>query len=309
MTANTTGASQSFPIRAVVEGELRSLSRNPAPAPVASSATLSRPPASAITNAAAPCAGVSPLDLAAQLGTTVDRLTPLLEFGYLTRLPDGSIEPPPESAMHWLRGMFAPIYLRPMLELEQAAEVMGVSLGELRTVALDHNIQLHSDPAFGFLISVVGFHRLHRALIRSRRPMRFDRQAMMGILAIIRQIEIPTAEKGFTLPYHERLEIEIRRICRLPEPERTARACAFYEAYMDAKTMTDCLEKYHAAAHPVAGKESMLNQRVTNMARRYGGEMAIVDADCAASECEPSSPGPEPSYTSSDSFCEPSEPF
>lgn len=294
MTANTTDASPNSPIRAAVQGEMRSLlTTRPNHALDASSAAPSRPPVSATTSAHALCAGVSPSDLARDLGTTVERLAPLIEFGYLKQLSDGSIESPPEKAMHWLRGMVAPIYLRPMLELEQAAEVMGVSIGQLRAVAMDHNIQLHSDPAFGLLISVVGFHRLHRALIRSRRPMRFDRQAMMGILAIIRQIDIPTAEKGYTLPYHERLEIEIRRICRLPEPERTARACAFYEAYMDAKTMADCLEKYHAAAHPVAGKEAILDQRVANMARRFGGEMAILDADCGSWECEPSTPDPE----------------
>lgn len=284
MATTTTAISPSSPIRTAVHGELQSLRQRGLLARAANDAAHT-------PDQTAPAGTVASLsELANELRTSPTRLYRLILTGYLVLVQNAKhdadvlVQRPPEKAMQWLRGIFAPLYLRPILELRQAAVMMGVEVRDLKAIAIDYGIQLYVDEGFGEVISVVDFHRLHRALVRERRPARFDRQSLMGVLALIRGISIPTSEKGYNLPYHERLELEIKRICRLNEPERTARACAFYEAYMDAKTMNDCLEKYHAATHPVPGKERKLDEHTERMVTRIVGQEVLVEGRPGNSE-------------------------
>ena len=232
------------------------------------------------------------IDLARELDTDPRRLFPVVDAGYLKVIQELQprehtvVRKPPQKAIDWLRGMFAPIWLKPMLPLRDAAELLSATPAELRQVAIEYSIPLHMDLAFGELISVTNFHRLHRSLVRTRRPLRYDRQALLGVIALMRGIPTPLKDKAFKFKYSDRLEMEIVRIGKLQEPQRTSMALAFYTAYHDAKTVADCLERFYGATHPAPGGEARLAERIENLARRYGGVSATVVGD------ESSAPGP-----------------
>jgi len=45
------------------------------------------------------------------------------------------------------------------------------------------------------------------------------------------------------LPHSERLEREINRIAHLPYPQRTIMSCALFEAFRDARTVSECIRQ------------------------------------------------------------------
>lgn len=197
-------------------------------------------------------------DLAAELNIPVERLQPLLDHEYLRRIAfDAVIRPEPE-AMAWLRTMFLPLPLRPCLTSAMVSDIVDCTTAELRTLCLMYDIPLQSDPVFGELMSISSFHRFLNAYHHFKEPTRLDRQGLMEML-----LEALPYGEGFeraipNLKFSQRLDMEIRRIARLPEPDRTMRAVAFLGAYRDAKSITDAWTRYQSLTSPeIQGMERL----------------------------------------------------
>jgi hypothetical protein len=67
----------------------------------------------------------------------------------------------------------------------------------------------------------------------------YDRVEMLTFLL---NALLPTSRKPLKRPkYTKRLELEIRRIAQLPNPDRTVQAMALYKAWQDSRTVTECI--------------------------------------------------------------------
>ena len=188
-------------------------------------------------------------ELAAELQTPIERLQPLLEHRYLKLveakeyLKDTIVARPLPAAMDWLRMMFAPTMMQPIFTIEMVSDLLRCPKRQVRNLCILHNVPLHLDPAFGELMSVRHFNRLYRALYAFEGPARYDRQALLFLCHLKALINGASKPKK-VLPYSRRVEAEITRVAKMPEPERSFRAIALLEAYDDAKTIAECLEKY-----------------------------------------------------------------
>ena len=180
-------------------------------------------------------------DLAADLHTTVPRLWMLIQHGYL-RLADKTescftttVEHPGQGALDWLRGMLAPLRMRPMLPLSVAARLLKITTQEARAFCLEANVVFQLDPVFGEVITLTGYRDLGRALFCARRPLSFDRQTFLETFSWM----LDFSPHRRRLPRAKRIEQEIRRIAAMKEPARSIRAVEFYAAYSDARVVAD----------------------------------------------------------------------
>ena len=210
-------------------------------------------------------------DLAKELGVSdPEQLRPLIDHAYLRilesreYLPDCLVGRPEPAALEWLKGALRPAVLRPFLSLDHAAELMESDANSLRVLCLSYDIQLYVDPVFGEMLSVRQFHKLFNRLHETRDGSRFDRQAMISLL---RRVEHQPFRKE-PLPYSKRLEQELIRIAKLPEPGRTLRAVAFFESYRDATTLLDCYSRYR---NLTAGELPEVEERLRKLMERCVG--------------------------------------
>lgn len=187
-------------------------------------------------------------ELARKLQTSHARIHALIRAGYLRKYGRTTkwfgyqlLYPPSPSTFAWIKAGFAPLNERPIVKVKEAAQMAQCSVEELRRLCFSHNIPIHADLAFGELLTVDDIARLTEALYISRDPQRFDRGAFLHFLRGVRSVKKVRVKP---LPYSDKIENEIKRIARMGEPQRTIRAAAFIEAYRDAKTVADCLEKY-----------------------------------------------------------------
>jgi len=186
-------------------------------------------------------------DLAAELKVDPERLRPLIDLQYLRILHAGEylvdcqVARPLPAAMDWLKQMMAPIHMRALLPVDVAAELLRCDSVDIRKFCLAWNIPMYFDPAFGELLSPTNFFRLFQKLFQvNSGEARYDRQMLLKILATGNE----QRERTNPLPYSRMLEREIARISRLPEPDRTVRAVALYDAFVDAKTVKECISEY-----------------------------------------------------------------
>ena len=196
-------------------------------------------------------------DLAASLGIDASRLTPLIERQYLKVMSPGVVQQPPPAAMEWLRTMFMPLSTRPFLNTLMVCDLLGCDVRDFRRLCLVHDIPLQDDPVFGELMSLAAFHRFFTALYHFRDPSRFDRQAMLVML----HAAYAGPDKAMRmLPFDRRLEMEIRRISKLPEPMRLERAMALREAYSEARDVAECLARYDEQQVPSLAPMEQLDE-------------------------------------------------
>jgi hypothetical protein len=185
---------------------------------------------------------ISLMDLAERIGVPVQRLLPAIKCGYIkivTANPPVVYEPPP-AAIEWLKGMFEPILMRPFLELGMVAEIEDVSVADVRLLCASYDIPIQMDQVFGELLSIAAFHKFHRSLHHYREPSRFDRQAML--VALMRTADPENYKADLKPPtFSVRLEKEIRRIAKLPEPYKTEMALRLWEQFSDAKGIAECI--------------------------------------------------------------------
>jgi hypothetical protein len=216
--------------------------------------------------------------LADELEVELDRLKPLIANRYLRilSLKDDMattvVARPSPEAMGWLRTMFMPLDMRPLIPVSEVVATFGISEDELRYICVTDNLPIYNDPVFGELMSVTGFWALSKGLVAMRNPLRSDRQMLMMVLAQMKNVRDLGRLKP--LSYSERLESEIRRIMKLPEPDRTLRAADFFRAYQDANTLTDLLEKYETVP---TGRQKRIMKRTETMQKRLGNQGSKKD--------------------------------
>lgn len=181
-------------------------------------------------------------ELAESLNVDPSRLLPAIKCGYIkvvTSNPPVVYEPPP-AAIKWLRSMYEPILMRPFLEINMVAELEDIPVPDVRRLCLSYDIPIHMDECFGELLTIMEFRKLHVCLHHYKEPSRFDRQAMLVNLMRVADPETFNADLK-PPPYSVRLEKEIRRISKLPEPRRTEMALMLWEQFSEAKTIADCV--------------------------------------------------------------------
>jgi hypothetical protein len=176
--------------------------------------------------------------LAAMLNTDVGGVESLIPH-YLTRVDGERVDLPPRAAMEWLRQMFLPLPQRPLFKIKEVCLMAEVALPLLRQIMLAYAIPIHRDPALGELISPESFIRLLDGLHGYREPNRFDRAMLIEWM----QAAQPESRVRAHLPYSRLLDLEIERIAKLEEPERTVRATELWERYKDARRVSDCLRQ------------------------------------------------------------------
>ena len=191
---------------------------------------------------------ISVKQLAGELGILPSRVQPLIDHGYLRVMAAGYsadttiVARPLPAALAWLKSLFAPLRMRPMLPVEDVAEMLNLTPAELRSFVVHYNIPLWDDPVFGELMTINGLRAVQRGIYAERRSTRYDRQTLLEFLC--KQSGITWNLTNFS--YSMQLDTEIRRICKMPEPGRTVRAVALWTAWRDAQTVTECLTKYRA---------------------------------------------------------------
>jgi hypothetical protein len=204
--------------------------------------------------------------------------------------PDTTIVARPlPAAMAWLTSLFAPLRMRPMFPVEDVAVMLDVSVAQVRSFIIHYNIRLWDDPVFGELINISGLRALQKNLYGERYIFRYDRQSL--IIFMCKQAGIPYNPQR---SYSKKLDAEIRRICKMPEPNRTIRATALWTAWRDATTFTACMEQYRDAMRKEKGRE---RQQI-----EQGIEVLGKGIDGKIKEWKP--PRLKPPTTEGDSSCD-----
>jgi hypothetical protein len=220
---------------------------------------------------------VSVKDLAKELGVSdPEQLRPLIDHQYLRilelhdYLPDCLVGRPEPAALAWLRGALQPLALRPFLTIGQTADLMHSDEASLRLLCVSYDIQLYIDPVFGEMLTIRQFHKLWNKLRDTRDGARFDRQAMITLLRTA--VNQSNAFRPSPLNYSKRLEIELIRIAKLDEPNRTMRAVAFWEAYRDAKNIRACLSRYYELTN---GEQPEIEERLGKLMATCLGKVPV----------------------------------
>ncbi len=97
---------------------------------------------------------ISVHDLAELIETSVERLRPLIEQGYLKVVKASPIfewsivARPGQRATEWLRNMFQPLNMRPFVPLKEAGKLWGVTETEVLKYCKIGKIPVQSDPRF-----------------------------------------------------------------------------------------------------------------------------------------------------------------
>jgi len=218
--------------------------------------------------------------LAKELGLRdPERLRSVIEHQYIRLLEvreyfqDCVVARPYPAGIEWLREMFRPLTLRPFLPLSMAATLLSTNISRVRRYCLAYDYPIYDDQAFGELISIRHFHRLFDRVRESNDGVRFDRAAIISLLRDVMHSEGQhdnerSAYRPNPLPYSKRLELEIIKIGKLKEPDRTLRAVAFYEAYRDANTIRECVARYKELT---LGLEEKVEERLAKLMQRCVG--------------------------------------
>jgi hypothetical protein len=207
-----------------------------------------------------------------------ERVKLIARLGYL-KFHEGDetkVVLPSASAIRWLRAMLLPLPERPLFTLHEITELLastprrarkgsdGAVRNLIKKLCAAYSIPIHFDEAWGEMLSPTSFIDLLDALHGYRTPARFDRLALIEWMRTIN----PKRRLRWNLPYSKLLEGEIRRIVRLDEPERTMRAVALWEAYRDAKMISNCLGNYRDS---MRRKMEVTENRLAGMMKKLTG--------------------------------------
>ena len=196
------------------------------------------------------------------LGVTTERLRPLVENGHLrVRVPSDSLSStivarPGQRALEWLRTMFQPLEMRPVIPLKEVGKLWRTTEREIIATCKHYRIPIYSEPVFGYLMSFDSLKRYGRARRKYHKPKPLDRA---GFLRFYRS-EICHEPWKSPPRYSERLEMEINRIARLPQPHRTFRSMALIEAFQDARTVTECIRNERHISEEVSKCERSIEE-------------------------------------------------
>jgi hypothetical protein len=188
---------------------------------------------------------ISVENLARLLETTVERLRPVVEHKCLrvvTAHEDVAqtiVMRPGQRAIEWLKTMFQPLRMIPLIPLKEAGKLWGITEREVMKYCRAGEIPVYSDPASGYLLTFKALKRLARARAKYYKPKRTDRASLFRYYLS----EIEGTRWKDPPPYSKVLEAEIQRIARLEEPWRTVQCVEFVLRFRDAKTVGECFGK------------------------------------------------------------------
>ena len=221
---------------------------------------------------------ITGLQLAHDLGTHVSRVQALLNHGYLRVLTKAEtveetvVARPAPAAFAWLKQMFMPLRMRPMLPVDEVSGLLKLLPSELRAWCLEFDIALQIDPVFGELISLSNFYLVMTRLQEDRSGhVRFDSQRMLTQFLYWRGL--PRPKHTHMTKYSKQLEMEIKRILAMQEPERSIRATNFYLAYIEARNAADCMTKFYTNLLEEEAKPGKAEERIAFMVYRLKASM------------------------------------
>lgn len=120
----------------------------------------------------------------------------------------------------------------PIVILDHAAKALGTDTGHLRNLMRDHRMPIYSDAILGSLMTVADFYKILHIVHPAYEKHRFDRQMFFQILSGLHSGE--WADPSRPMAYDQRLEMELAKVAKLPQPERAMRSMEIWEAYRDA---------------------------------------------------------------------------
>jgi hypothetical protein len=207
---------------------------------------------------------ISIADLAILIEAPVEKLRPLVEHKYLRVVfakPEFErtiVARPGQRALEWLKMMFQPINMRPFIPIREVGKLWKVTENHILGKCRSYRIPLYSDPVFGNLMSFNALKSFARARMKYYKPKRLDRASFLRFY--LSQIE--GVRWKHPLPYSERLEREIGRIAHLPNPQRAMRSCALFEAFRDARTVSECIRRERDISQELQRCEGSIDELV-----------------------------------------------
>lgn len=179
-------------------------------------------------------------EMAKILGTTEQKVQRLIKLCYLRRVKGATIELPPPAALNWLKLMFKPLPSRPLFTLHEVLHITKMTPKLFRQIVLSWNIPVYYDLFFGELIPPDSLLQILDSLFGLREPVRFDHAALLEWMQ-----GMGSKQRQFrpSLPYHRLIEMELKRIAALPEPERLTNAYKFWRTYKNARLLNSAINQ------------------------------------------------------------------
>lgn len=185
-------------------------------------------------------------ELAEQLDTTTDRLQPLIGT-HLKSDKLGTVVMPSPVVAEWIRNMLRPLVHRPLIRLEEIAELTRIPIQRLRGLCEDAvpvPIPISLDSVFGELLSPAAtqilLSRIDSIRNKHERPAQHDRiSLLLWMCGMERKL------KHRPKAYAQTIEAEVKRIRKLSEPERTIMAAQLLSRYVDAKEIAQAMLSVH----------------------------------------------------------------
>lgn len=143
---------------------------------------------------------------------------------------------------------------RPLIRLTEISDLAKVPIDRLRGLCEQQSpipIPVQSHKLYGELLSPSAtqmlLQRVHAASLSARPdlPSRFDR---ISLLLWLCSLDAKLKRKPRPA-YSKKLEEEIKRIARLPEPHRTMRGLELLARYADARVIADTLVNARLPTH------------------------------------------------------------
>lgn len=147
---------------------------------------------------------ISIRDLAQLIEAPAERLRPLVEHECLrVRTPDSVFERtivarPGNRATEWLRNMFQPLKMRPLIPLKEAGKLWRITEREVLKYCQLRKIPVQSDPVFGNLITFAALKSLARARFRGSTGLHCCGTTSPSSRACVGKSRHPTARKWRT---------------------------------------------------------------------------------------------------------------
>ena len=226
--------------------------------------------------------------LAAELGVEPERIRALVDRQYIRiikaepYLEDCIVARPYAAGMKWLKRMFAPLRMIPLIPISYVSDLLGIRhVSEVRHFCLNYNITIYDDPVFEETINISDFYKLWRGIFLSKFN-RFDSQMMLFMFA---NVKGPKDRNPRLMGYDDALEQEIRRVAKMPEPDRTFRAVALYESFRNAIKISAVRRMYEAKVMAPKINPEKIENLFRSLLRKSLGTMAYsTDAEPYAVE-------------------------
>jgi hypothetical protein len=205
---------------------------------------------------------ISVANLAHLIEAPVEKLRPLVEHKYLRvvmakeEFERTVVARPGQRATDWLKMMFQPLKMRPLIPLREVGKLWKVTENHVLGICRAYRIPVHSDPEFGNLTSFNGLKSFARARMKYHKPKGYARASLLAYF--LSQIEGMRWRDD--LPYGRKLDLEIHRVAHLPQPWRTIRSVALIEGFRDAKTVTECIRRERELSEELLKSEASIEE-------------------------------------------------